>query len=148
MTGFGGCDGSKNFAMHYGYIDDSGYGMTSNLPQIYFMDDVARVIDHMYVAPNTYLANCVTNGNGLTAPLTNESYVNIVATGYNGDTKTGEVKFELANGDGFINKWTKWDLSSLGKVTYIEFNMTGDSDNGYGFSQPAYFAYDNVAVQF
>ena len=26
--------------------------------------------------------------------------------------------------------------------------MTGSSDNGYGFSQPAYFAYDDVAVRF
>ena len=28
------------------------------------------------------------------------------------------------------------------------FNVTGSSDNGYGFSQPAYFAYDDVAVRF
>ena len=148
VTGNGGCDGSRNFAMHYGYIDNSGFGMTSNLPQIYFHDGVARVIDHMYIAPNTYLANCVTNGNGLTDPLGNEGYVNIIAIAYNGETKVGELKFELANENGFIDKWTKWDLSSLGKVTKIEFNMEGDSDNGYGFSQPAYFAYDNVAVQF
>jgi hypothetical protein len=26
--------------------------------------------------------------------------------------------------------------------------MAGTNDNGYGFSQPAYFAYDDVAVQF
>lgn len=36
----------------------------------------------------------------------------------------------------------------LGEVTKIEFNITGSSDNGYGFSQPAYFAYDDVAVRF
>ncbi len=144
----GGCNGSRNFAMHFGYIDDSGYGMTENLPQIYFHDGTPRVIDHMYVAPNTYLANCVTNGNGLTDPLLEEGYVNIVAIAWNGDTKIGELVFELANEHGFIDQWTKWDLSSFGKVTHIEFNMTGSSDNGYGFSQPAYFAYDNVAVQF
>ena len=134
--------------MHYGYIDDSGFGMTTNLPRFYFKDNTPRVIDHMYVAPNIYMANCITNGNGLTEPLSNEGYVNIVAIGYNGSVKTGETKFALANGDGFIDKWTKWDLSSLGKVTRIEFNVEGDSDNGYGFSQPAYFAYDNVAVVF
>ena len=33
-------------------------------------------------------------------------------------------------------------------VSKIEFNMAGDSDNGYGFSQPAYFCYDDVAVRF
>ncbi|MBQ0136681.1 MAG: DUF4465 domain-containing protein, partial [Bacteroidales bacterium] len=35
-----------------------------------------------------------------------------------------------------------------GRVVRIEFNVTGSSDNGYGFSQPAYFAYDDVAVRF
>lgn len=45
-------------------------------------------------------------------------------------------------------EWTKWDLSVLGKVAKVDFNITGSSDNGYGFSQPAYFAYDDVAVRF
>jgi hypothetical protein len=45
-------------------------------------------------------------------------------------------------------EWKKWDLSPLGKVVEVQFNVTGSSDNGYGFSQPAYFAYDNVAVRF
>ena len=44
--------------------------------------------------------------------------------------------------------WTRFDLSGLGAVTKVEFNITGSSDNGYGFSQPAYFAYDDVAVRF
>lgn len=44
--------------------------------------------------------------------------------------------------------WTRWDLSGLGKVLKVTFNVTGSSDNGYGFSQPAYFAYDDVAVRF
>jgi hypothetical protein len=39
-------------------------------------------------------------------------------------------------------------LTSLGKVVKVDFNILGSSDNGYGFSQPAYFAYDNVAVRF
>ena len=47
-----------------------------------------------------------------------------------------------------ITEWAKWDLSGLGKVVSIEFNITGSSDNGYGYSQPAYFAYDDVAVRF
>ena len=73
-----------------------------------------------------------------------------MATGY--DTKgakTGETVIYLCNGpDNIIMDWTKWDLSSLGKVSKVTFNVTGSSDNGYGFSQPAYFAYDDVAVRF
>ena len=73
----------------------------------------------------------------------------IVATGYNGDEKTGEAKLYLCNGPKeIVTDWTKFDLSGLGKVTRVTFNVTGSSDNGYGFSQPAYFAYDDVAVLF
>ena len=149
-TGFGGHGGSKNFCVHFGYMDDSGFNMTENLPSIYFMDGVARVVDHMYVMWTTYLANCVSNGNGLTAPLDPDGYVKVIATGYdeNGTKVEPSLEFSLASADGQISEWTKWDLSALGKVMMIEFNMTGDSDNGYGFSQPAYFCYDDVAVRF
>lgn len=149
-TGFGGHGGSENFCVHFGYKDDSGFNMTENLPSIYFMDGVARVVDHMYVMWTTYLANSVSNGNGLTAPLDPDGYVKIIATGYdeNGTKVEPSLEFSLASADGQISEWTKWDLSALGKVMMIEFNMAGDSDNGYGFSQPAYFCYDDVAVRF
>ncbi|MCS3024912.1 DUF4465 domain-containing protein [Bacteroides xylanisolvens] len=55
----------------------------------------------------------------------------------------------MVGAEGNILEWTKWDLSALGKVVKIDFNVTlGSNDNGYGFSQPAYFAYDDVAVRF
>lgn len=150
VTGFGGHNGSENFCVHFGYKDGSPYNMTENLPAIYFGDGQARVIDHLYIMWNTYLANCVFNGNGLTAPLTPDGYVKVIATGFdaNGDKIETELEYFLAGSNGTIQEWSKWDLSSLGKVSKIEFNMAGDSDNGYGFSQPAYFCYDDVAVRF
>ena len=104
----------------------------------------------MYVTNTTYALNCYIDGNGLTAKIGPDDWVKLVATGY--DTKgakTGETVIYLCNGpDNIIMDWTKWDLSSLGKVSKVTFNVTGSSDNGYGFSQPAYFAYDDVAVRF
>jgi len=148
-TGFGGHNGSKNFCVHYGYRDDSGFG-GSLLPSIYFADGEARVVDHMYVMWNAYLANCVFHGNGLTDPLDPDGYVKLVAIGYDADGQEipEHLEFFIAGAGGNIQTWTKWDLSPLGKVMMIEFNVAGDSDNGYGFSQPAYFCYDDVAVRF
>lgn len=150
VTGFGGHGGSENFCVHFGYKDGSPFNMTENLPSIEFGDGVARVVDHLYIMWNTYLANCVTNGNGLTTPLAPDGYVKVIAIGYDADGVKIEPELEyfLAGSNGNIQEWTRWDLSSLGKVSRIEFNMAGDSDNGYGFSQPAYFCYDDVAVRF
>ena len=147
----GGHNGSNNFAVHYGYADNSDYGLGADaLPTLTFADGAERVIDHMYVTNTTYALNCYIDGNGLTAKIGPDDWVKLVATGY--DTKgakTGETVIYLCNGpDNIIMDWTKWDLSSLGKVSKVTFNVTGSSDNGYGFSQPAYFAYDDVAVRF
>ena len=146
----GGHSGSSNFAVHYGYIDGSEYNKTDVLPTLTFADGSEHVIDHMYVNNTTYLLNCLVNGNDLTAKIGPDDWVKLIAIGYNAaGTKTGQVSIYLCNGpDNIVMDWTKWDLSSLGKVSKVTFNVTGSSDNGYGFSQPAYFAYDDVAVRF
>jgi hypothetical protein len=150
QTGFGGHNGSKNFCVHYGYKDNSDFNMTEFLPSIYFGDGVARVVDHMYVMWNTYLANCVFNGNSLTDPVGPDDYVKLTAIGFdeNGEEIKEHLEFFIAGKNGNISEWTRWDLSPLGKVLMIQFNVGGSNDNGYGFSQPAYFCYDDVAVRF
>ena len=147
----GGHNGSNNIAVHYGYSDNSGFGLGEDaLPTLKFSDETARVIDHMYVTNTTYALNCYMNGNGLTAKISESDWVKLVATGYDASgAKTGTAEIYLCNGpDNIVTDWTKWDLSGLGKVVKVTFNVTGSSDNGYGFSQPAYFAYDDVAVRF
>lgn len=145
----GGHNGSNNFAVHYGYKDKSGYTDSMILPSFSFGDGMARVIDHMYVNNICYALNCYLNGNGLTAKIGDDDWVKLTATGYNGETKTDDASIYLCNGPkNIVTDWTKFDLSGLGAVTKVEFNITGSSDNGYGFSQPAYFAYDDVAVRF
>lgn len=147
-TGGHGHNGSNNFAVHYGYRDNSGYS-ASNLPTLSFGDGVARVIDHMYVNINTYLANALLNGNDLTSKLGPDDYIGIEATGYHEDGSTKTIEFSLAEGTDYtVDHWTKWDMRKLDKVKKVEFNVVGTSNNGYGFSQPAYFCYDDVAVQF
>ena len=145
----GGHNGSNNFAVHYGYKDKSGNTDGQTLPSFAFGDGMARVIDHMYVNNICYALNCYLNGNGLTANIGDDDWVKLIATGYDGAAKTGEASIYLCNGPkNIVTDWTKFDLSGLGAVTKVEFNVTGSSDNGYGFSQPAYFAYDDVAVRF
>lgn len=147
--GKGGHNGTSNFGIHYGYIDGSDYNMTEVLPYFYFMDGKARVIDHMWVNNSCYAISCFADGNSLTANIGENDYVKIVATGYTADGGTTTSEFYLCNGpEHFVTEWAKWDLSELGAVVMVDFNILGSSDNGYGFSQPSYFAYDDVAVRF
>ncbi|MCD8103376.1 MAG: DUF4988 and DUF4465 domain-containing protein [Alistipes sp.] len=148
--------GSANFAVHYGYshIDSEGNPNPETLPAIYFEDGTARVVDHMWVTSTSYFLNSVTNGDYLLGALTGT--VEITAIGWPtataDDTQKKKATFTLADGqNGLIRDWTKWDLSGLGAVVKIEFNMDGTPADNYAdgsFARPAYFAYDDIAVRF
>lgn len=143
----GGHNGSKNFAMHNGYMDGSQYCMLETLPALEFYDGQAHIIDHMWVTNGTYALNSYINGTAYSPAAGPSDWVKIIATGTHADGSTAQTEFYLLkNGEPVIN-WTMWNLSVLGAVVGVEFNLTGSSDNGYGFSQPSYFAYDDVAVR-
>lgn len=150
----GGANGSENFCVHFGYVDESEYGMQNELIYFEFGDGEARVIDHMFVTNTTYVFNLLTNGDGWQVPAGagEESWYKIVAYGYDeNDEKSGEAEFYLwTAGRQGVKEWTKWDLSSLGKVVRVEFNLVGSDDlyGDYGLSVAGYFAYDDVAVRF
>lgn len=141
VTGFGGHNGSKNFCVHYdSYL---------NSPSFYFSDGEARVIDHMFVGPTTYLLNVEKNGNNQSGKIGPNDWLKITATGMDADGVITETcDFYLAKDGKLVEDWTRWDLHSLGKVMTVQFKMYGTVMNAYGLSIPTYFAYDDVAVRF
>lgn len=143
QTAGGGHNGSDNFAVHYGYYQAMGV-----TPALNFADGEPRVIDHMYVNTTTYLLNTIRNGNSMTQKIGADDWIKIIATGTDSEGKKHTAEFFLCQGpDNVVTEWTKWDLSVLGPVVAVNFDIQGTSNNGYGFSQPAYFAYDDVAVR-
>ena len=152
-----------NFAVHYGYKDFFSY--VDNLPEISFGDDVARVIDHMYVCNTNYTLNQLYNGvkseagnsfGGNWEGLTESAWLKIVAQGFDDvdadayAEPISEVEFYLVQGENVVTDWQKWDLSELGAVKKVRFNFQYSEEMGgkYGFTIPGYFAYDDVAVRF
>ena len=110
----------------------------------------------MYVTNTTYTYAVLVNGEcdfGGSYEYSDNSTFKIVAYGYDSfdDTEPTTTEFYLLNtGKRMITDWTKWDLSVLGKVVRVEFNLVA-CDNGYGIYGnviPAYFAYDDIAVRF
>ncbi len=148
----GGHNGSTNFAVHNGYSDFFNTQIyDASLQTLEFADGVERVVDHMYVTNTDYVLNSLTYGDGFNSPATESTYVKVVAYGYNAnDEETGSVEFALCENGVIVTEWVKWDLSSLGKVAKVAFNFSASEDQigSYGMNCPAYFAYDDVAVQF
>lgn len=139
----GGHNGSKNFCVHNGYASYPG----APLPTLYFANGEEHLISHMYVINTSYALNDMTNP--YTTFKKDEDWFKIVAKGYDKQgNATGVAEFYLAKDGKFVTEWTKFDLTVLGKVQKVEFDMEGSCVNAWGLSTPAYFAYDDVAVVF
>ena len=153
----------ENFVVHYGYKDFFNY--IENLPEIVFADEVARVIDHMWVTNTNYTLNQLVNGvkseegntfGGSWEGLNDDAWLKIVAYGFDDAyadayaEPISQVEFYLVQGTNVVTDWQKWDLSPLGKVAKVRFNFLYSDDMGgkYGFTIPGYFAYDDIAVRF
>lgn len=146
-TGNGGYNGSENFAMHYGYDEYAVYESNPDLPNFYFKDGTARVVDHMYVIASNILLNFIEVGYGEVV-VSDEDYIILTAAGYDATgALTGTTTIDLVRNGAGLSSWTKFDLSSLGEVITVKFNVSGTTANNYGFCAPAYFAYDNVTVK-
>lgn len=119
---------------------------------ISFKDGKAYNAKECYVTNSTYAYLAIKNhddGNGeygMVKEWTERDEFTLIITGYNGDKQTASVKLKLADGLNIVNTWQQVDLSSLGLVTSIKFNLTStDSYNGFS-NTPAYFCLDQLTV--
>ncbi len=107
------------------------------------------MVKSIWVNVTTYFANVWKNGNGLSEPG-GEAVFKIVAYAFDasGNEIASHPSFTLADGSDMISGWQEFDLSSLGKVSKLTFNLECSTNNGYGMSLPSYFAFDDVSVVF
>lgn len=151
----GGHNGSSNFAVWYGHDwADAG------LPEFSITKGERIKLKEMYVNNTAYgLSNCYDGEGKCIIAEGQEIYVELHANferdlpldgGQNSAKKT--VKFSLVNGPASIVKeWTKWDLSDVSMdgfhLVSFYFNVNGNIENSYGFSYPAYFAFDDLCYE-
>jgi hypothetical protein len=143
-AGNGGYQNSPTFAV--------GYGNSS----ISFQDnDKEGVLDHFYVTNSTYAALSMQNGDDFGAKVfsyADKDWFKLVIEGFNkSGTATGTLEFYLADfrtstSPGIITEWTKVDLSPLGSVATIKFDLQSTDNGEWGMNTPAYFCFDNLAV--
>lgn len=150
-----GAHSGNTCCVHHGY-DDAGRPMGA-LAGFEFNDGVARTIDHMWVANTSMGYNQLYKGHDYGSSYqngpTDESWFKITAYGYESADDANPTTLDfylLKEGKEFVTDWTKWNLTSLGKVVKVEFNMFGSNDmvGAYGLGSPGYFAYDDIAVRF
>ena len=108
-----------------------------------------------YVCNSPYAYYAIKEGSSYSAKFEQGDWFKLIAHGVNENAEeTGTVEYYLADYQSEnVDEWTlndswEWvDLSSLGEVVEVKFDMTGDMENEYGFSMPTYYAIDDVTVE-
>ena len=111
-----------------------------------------KVISGCYLTNNAYAYLSMKNGENFTKKFEKGDWFKLTITGKdaNGNT-TGSVDFYLADlrsedeaQQYILNSWKWCDLTSLGAVKRLDFNMSSTDNGDWGMNTPAYFCMDNL----
>ncbi|GEM_PF-2480310 len=85
-------------------------------------------------------------------PFHQDDWFLLTIKGLDGETVTGTIDFYLADyrTEGnwkFAKNWQWVDLSSLGEIDGLQFELSSTKHNNYGMSTSAYFCIDNLGGQ-
>lgn len=145
----GGSYEGDNFAVAY-YSAPSDWFAGYNDPITFTNSSEPQAVTGFYVTNSAYTLDAILNGDYANGPFSQGDYYRLTITGYNGSDKTNDVVFYLADyrsedaTEHFaIDTWEWVDLSELGAVTRIEFNLFTTKSDSYGFTTPTYFCLDN-----
>ena len=146
-TSGGGHNGSDNFLIVVGNYN--AIANSDDLAEMHFADGKARKVLGCYVNYTTYFLNIAKNGNPYSPALAEgDAPIKLTATGYNAiGAETGSAEMTFARYNNFLNDWTAWDLSALGEVVSIKFNLTGGPTTEWGMTTPKYFAIDDITTE-
>lgn len=135
---------ATKFAVGYVFGD---YGGQYGNPVIEFSEPVTIASADIANGNKTYYY-CVTHPRVGEDEAEEDIWVDLVATGYNGDkTETSTVRIRLAEGEQVLADWRNFDLSELGTVTKVAFTMESNDSGEYGLNVPAFFCIDNITLE-
>lgn len=154
----GDIEGEGNYAVVFD-ARSSGMGMPEEATITFTNKDYpdGKLIEGLYINNNTWATTSMENGDGFAKKFggptgDDPDFFLLTIKGVDKDNNvTGTVEHYLAdyrfedNARDYIQKDWMWvDLTSLGVVTKLQFEMTSSDIGDYGMWTPAYFCVDNV----
>jgi len=140
----GGYNNSDNYGVAYA---SSYYGPC----EITLLSDPV-VVPGFYITNSSYAYSSMTCGDSFAKKFKKGDWFKLTITGYDNDEVTGTKEFYLADLRDettayIINDWRYVDLSGLGKVTKISFELSSSDNGDWGMNTPAYFCFDDFGAE-
>ena len=144
-----GYDGSDQYGVAY----VMGYGVPTD---IYAADGQEHTVTGFYVTNNLWAYQNMLDGDATATPFggatgNDPDWFKLTAIGKNVAGQTvgtaefylADYRFENNDDDYILNTWEWFDLSPLGAVHTISFELSSTKQNAYGMVTPAYFCIEN-----
>ncbi|MBQ4391019.1 MAG: DUF4465 domain-containing protein [Paludibacteraceae bacterium] len=108
----------------------------------------AHTVPGFFVNNSAYAVNSMCNGDGYAKKFGQDDYFVLYCIGWKSGALVDTVKVYMAKDGEYINQWTYVDLSTLGKIDAMSFQMWGNDITTYDgqtyyLNTPAYFCMDN-----
>lgn len=139
--------GSQHYAVSY----------VSGSSRLVMNQDEPVAVSSFYVTNNAYAYYSMLNGDSYAKKFggedgTDPDFFLLTVKGYkNGELTQDSVDFYLADfrsdnsaDDYIVNDWQLVDVSDLGAVDSLNFQLSSSDNGQYGMNTPAYFCMDNV----
>ncbi len=147
-------------AAHSGDIYAVAYTAAFNQAAEVTFPDGAQTLEALWVTNTTYAYLSLRDGSAYSKKFggtdgTDPDWFKLTIHGLdaNGES-TGTVEFYLADyraddaGDDYIvQDWTRVDLSPLGAVNGLRFELSSSDVGDWGMNTPAYFAFDDLTAE-
>ncbi len=142
----GGYDGSANYGVAFAAAFNGPCYVTP-------LSDEPVVVPGFYITNSSYAYSSLTGGDPYAKKFGLGDWFKLTITGYDADDEvTGTKDYYLADlRDAekayIINDWRYVDLSGLGKVSKLSFELSSTDNGDWGMNTPAYFCFDNFGVE-
>lgn len=106
----------------------------------------AQPVQGFYATNTTYAYLSMLNGDMFAKQFEEDDWFLLTIYALDdSQARTGNsVEFYLAEGTDILSDWTWVDISGLGEVFGLEFDLTSSDTGDWGMNTPSYFAMDNL----
>jgi hypothetical protein len=142
----GGANSGSNYGVYYEPF--------TLAPTVSFDSAQPAIIQGAYFTNSTYAALSMLNGDGFAKKFGGDSgddpdWLLLTITGIGGSGSRAELyladyRFTDNSQDYILDAWTWVDLSVLGAVTGLQFDLSSSDVGQFGMNTPAYFAMDDL----
>ena len=145
-----------NSCVGHGAEDSENYAVYNvniyNPKGVQVLAEGGAVVGGCYITNAASAYQSMLNGDEYAKKFGDGDWFKLTITGLNAEgTPTGSVDFYLADfreaGNAYIvSDWQWVDLSGLGKVARLSFDMSSSDSGQWGMNTPAYFCLDNLGA--